>query len=183
MANDFDTLITIQNDKELTQEFRKLLEQKANREVFMRVIGGQKSREFIQDKQNKINAKTLQMLPDSSFAKRKQYTNTGAHSRKFGKLKDLIVKTYKSTTDGINASISLSPNVKGYQRGIYFSIIRGYRKNKDGAKIKYKFSKRGTRANALTKAKKYIIKNDNAYVAKYAREVFVPEFHKLNKED
>ncbi|QJR43633.1 hypothetical protein HLA87_02440 [Mycoplasma miroungigenitalium] len=183
MNKDFDTLINIENDKELAKEFKTLLEQNINRKLFLKIIRADKSQHFIKDKQAKIYDRTLKLIPDSSYAKRRSKVSTSLHARQFGKLKDLIVKQYKDIPDGVNASVSLDKNVKGYQRGIYFSIIRGYRKASDGHKLRYRYSKKGAKTEALNKARNKVIKNDNAYVANYVREVFVPEYHKLIKED
>lgn len=183
MSNDFNALITISNPKKLVKDFNALINKKVNRIKFLRIVHGTYSVSWLNNQSNLITNKAKQFAPDSSFAnKRSNATNSTSKQRQHGKLINEIKQTSTISTQGIRNSITLNKEIKGYQRGIYFSIIRGYRKNAEGKKIKYKYSKRGARTNLFNRSFRVVLGNNNNFIKRYIHEVFVPEFNKENND-
>ncbi|BAW18187.1 hypothetical protein MBVG596_0379 [Mycoplasmopsis bovigenitalium] len=179
MSNNFNDLISISEPKKLVKDFNTLINKKINRIKFLQIAHGNSSVSWLNTQSNLITNKAKQFAPDSSFAnKRNNATNSTSKQRQHGKLINEIKQTTTISTQGIRNSITLNKEIKGYQRGIYFSIIRGYRKNQEGKKIKYKYSKRGARTNLFNRGFRVVLGNNNNFVKRYIHEVFVPEFNK-----
>lgn len=183
MSNSYNSarpLLYLENSKEVVEEFKKIINEKANKAKFLKIVAGNASTTWLNEQSQLIKQRAELIAPDSSYANRRPKNSTSAKSRLHGKLITEIKQSLSTNSEGVRSTITLNRDIKGYQRGIYFSIIRGYRNNSKGGRIKYKYTKEGAKNNIFNRSYKSIMKNDRNFIIRYVREVFVPEFEKEN---
>ncbi|MBT1315981.1 hypothetical protein [Mycoplasmopsis bovis] len=183
MSNDFETLLTIKNDKEVKKEFYKLLEQKINRANFLKIVQQDRSKNWVASEVDKVKQKAYSFIPESSYSMQQFYRS----GHKKGSLKDLIISSVENTSLGIKAYVGVNNDLIA-KDGSYYSVLAGYRyksskrKQASREKITYKFSKKEAKKDPITKAYKTVEKNPNNYIRKYISEVFINGLKELNKE-